>query len=154
MRMRMVASERKERKRRRNFGAFSFYTTRVPWRSVAEAAVHLRALDVDAHVVVDGTLGRDLVQIERLLNAVESPREFLAASDDLHDLAVLHVDILGARGDDDRAIGEGSLRRFAVEIAESQRSGRKARGGERQCCQRSEERRVGKECRSRWSPYH
>src|SRR2546422_7291027 len=22
------------------------------------------------------------------------------------------------------------------------------------CCQRSEERRVGKECRSRWSPYH
>ena len=23
-----------------------------------------------------------------------------------------------------------------------------------QCCGRSEERRVGKECRSRWSPYH
>src|SRR5215213_9943501 len=22
------------------------------------------------------------------------------------------------------------------------------------CCRRSEERRVGKECRSRWSPYH
>ena len=22
------------------------------------------------------------------------------------------------------------------------------------CCGRSEERRVGKECRSRWSPYH
>ena len=22
------------------------------------------------------------------------------------------------------------------------------------CCNRSEERRVGKECRSRWSPYH
>ena len=22
------------------------------------------------------------------------------------------------------------------------------------CCYRSEERRVGKECRSRWSPYH
>src|SRR5260221_4117358 len=22
------------------------------------------------------------------------------------------------------------------------------------CCERSEERRVGKECRSRWSPYH
>ena len=22
------------------------------------------------------------------------------------------------------------------------------------CCARSEERRVGKECRSRWSPYH
>ena len=26
-------------------------------------------------------------------------------------------------------------------------------GGER-CCYRSEERRVGKECRSRWAPYH
>ena len=25
---------------------------------------------------------------------------------------------------------------------------------ERQACKRSEERRVGKECRSRWSPYH
>ena len=24
----------------------------------------------------------------------------------------------------------------------------------RECLQRSEERRVGKECRSRWSPYH
>src|SRR2546422_7978891 len=26
--------------------------------------------------------------------------------------------------------------------------------GERGCLRRSEERRVGKECRSRWSPYH
>src|SRR5260370_36536021 len=25
---------------------------------------------------------------------------------------------------------------------------------ERRCAERSEERRVGKECRSRWSPYH
>src|SRR5260370_33544710 len=28
------------------------------------------------------------------------------------------------------------------------------RGFLRGCCDRSEERRVGKECRSRWSPYH
>ena len=28
------------------------------------------------------------------------------------------------------------------------------RSGTRQGCPRSEERRVGKECRSRWSPYH
>src|SRR3712207_8674500 len=27
-------------------------------------------------------------------------------------------------------------------------------GGEVPCTERSEERRVGKECRSRWSPYH
>src|SRR2546427_6049707 len=29
-----------------------------------------------------------------------------------------------------------------------------ARGGRLVTCGRSEERRVGKECRSRWSPYH
>ena len=31
---------------------------------------------------------------------------------------------------------------------------RKVAWSERQTCFRSEERRVGKECRSRWSPYH
>src|SRR5712691_318901 len=133
MRMRMVARERKERKRRRDSGAFSFYSTRGPWRSVAEAAVHFRALDVDAHVVVDRALGRNLGQLERLLNAVEIPGEFLATRDDLHHLAVLDVDKLGAGGDDDRAVGEGSLGRLAVEVAEGQRRGRKARGGQREC---------------------
>src|SRR6478752_8026371 len=32
--------------------------------------------------------------------------------------------------------------------------GRAAHGGHRNLADRSEERRVGKECRSRWSPYH
>ena len=31
---------------------------------------------------------------------------------------------------------------------------KKTRGGSTQNNERSEERRVGKECRSRWSPYH
>src|SRR5438046_10314375 len=126
MRMRMVASERKERKRRRDFGAFSFYSTKEPWQSVAEAAVHFRTLDVDAHVVVDGALGRDLGQLERLLNAVEIPGEFLAARDDLHDIAVLDVDTLGAGGNDDRTVCERSLGRLAVQVAERQRRGRQA----------------------------
>ena len=30
----------------------------------------------------------------------------------------------------------------------------RSKGGEATYCARSEERRVGKECRSRWSPYH
>ena len=30
----------------------------------------------------------------------------------------------------------------------------KKKGPEKMCEERSEERRVGKECRSRWSPYH
>src|SRR5882762_835405 len=101
--MRMVGSERKGRKRRRD--SAPFYFTPLGVRSVAEAAVHFRALDVDAHVVVDGALGRDLGQLERLLNAVEIPGEFLAARDDLHDLAVLDVDKLGAGGNDDGAFG-------------------------------------------------
>src|SRR6266853_925253 len=122
--MRMV-SERKKAPRLRRL---LFYTA----RSVAEAAVHFRALDVDAHVMVDGALWRDLGQLERLLNAVEIPGEFLAARDDLHDFAVLDVDELGAGGDDDRAVGEGSLGRLAVEVAVGQRHSRQARGGERQ----------------------
>src|SRR5260221_4242724 len=128
--MRMI-SERNGRKRRRDSTPF-YFTPLGYGRSVAEAAVHFRALDVDAHVVVDGTLGRDLSQLERLLNAVEIPSEFLAARDDLHDLAVLDVDELGAGGDDDRAVGEGSLRRLAVEVAESQRGGRQGRRGQRE----------------------
>ena len=83
--------------------------------------------------MVDGALGRDLGQLERLLNAVEIPGEFLAARDDLHDLAVLDVDILGAGSDDDRAVREGSLGRLAVKVAESQRGGRQARGGQCEC---------------------
>ena len=40
-----------------------------------------------------------------------------------------------------------------VEADLSVRTARLARGYEA-ICARSEERRVGKECRSRWSPYH
>src|ERR1043165_4807435 len=41
---------------------------------------------------------------------------------------------------------------IAAELAVSPRQ--KSRQGILQCINRSEERRVGKECRSRWSPYH
>ena len=38
--------------------------------------------------------------------------------------------------------------------SKGQRKGRNPRTGEEIAITRSEERRVGKECRSRWSPYH
>ena len=39
-------------------------------------------------------------------------------------------------------------------IAQILSNSRMCAEGRRPVCQRSEERRVGKECRSRWSPYH
>ena len=47
-------------------------------------------------------------------------------------------------------IGEGPIILINPEIIET--SGEQT--GEEGCSSRSEERRVGKECRSRWSPYH
>ena len=41
-----------------------------------------------------------------------------------------------------------------IEIAEAKKSEPKSTYNERDLHPRSEERRVGKECRSRWSPYH
>ena len=49
---------------------------------------------------------------------------------------------------DGKAISEQVKQEIAAEVAEIV-----ARGGKRPHL-RSEERRVGKECRSRWSPYH
>ena len=40
------------------------------------------------------------------------------------------------------------------ELPDVQAGFRKGRGTRDQIANRSEERRVGKECRSRWSPYH
>src|SRR2546422_1497047 len=42
----------------------------------------------------------------------------------------------------------------ALTAAEENRHPEKRRRPKRQAGERSEERRVGKECRSRWSPYH
>src|SRR2546430_1405738 len=60
-----------------------------------------------------------------------------------------------------RASGRGSARGQSKRKAKRKRSGRKAgkgrftfRGAPASAVTRSEERRVGKECRSRWSPYH
>src|SRR5689334_24821039 len=56
------------------------------------------------------------------------------------------IAMLGIAGtlDDDRGGGRHLEQNAAGEIGE---------GGEQQLLERSEERRVGKECRSRWSPY-
>ena len=49
---------------------------------------------------------------------------------------------------------EGEIARQYAEIGARLRASRARRGGFRFHRERSEERRVGKECRSRWSPYH
>ena len=51
------------------------------------------------------------------------------------------------------AFGE-DLVRSGVPRQEAYRRARLAFGGIERAKERSEERRVGKECRSRWSPYH
>src|SRR2546427_8791118 len=50
-----------------------------------------------------------------------------------------------------------ALLRLAAEAAERRNTGSEyteERNGDAASIERSEERRVGKECRSRWSPYH
>ena len=56
-----------------------------------------------------------------------------------------------AVGDDGKYISECyNFTDFCIKLTRGSNEGR------RRCekCDRSEERRVGKECRSRWSPYH
>src|SRR2546430_10246511 len=61
---------------------------------------------------------------------------------------------LGAVGGMDPRVAEAycHARERPLFPSRIQRDGRGGSGAERR--QRSEERRVGKECRSRWSPYH
>ena len=65
-----------------------------------------------------------------------------AAADELSRRFNRHFDFLtiAAWASPDTPLGDGGL-----ELSEDER---------RACAERSEERRVGKECRSRWSPYH
>src|SRR3712207_8768671 len=50
--------------------------------------------------------------------------------------------------------GEAAAGRLAVRRDHGSQEGRRAEAAEGLVLTRSEERRVGKECRSRWSPYH
>src|SRR2546422_10883200 len=82
-----------------------------------------------------------------------------AHADGADDLPILD-DGHGAAAEDERVVAEhGDVRReelatLAEALLELER--RRAEGGGGVCLRpgRSEERRVGKECRSRWSPYH
>src|SRR2546427_4829749 len=70
---------------------------------------------------------------------------FFQAEDGIRDLTVTGVQTC-ALPISWRTVVESAGRR----ASQSQCSRRQSRD----CCKRSEERRVGKECRSRWSPYH
>ena len=52
------------------------------------------------------------------------------------------------------AFGEGGVNGSGVVIAPTESQSRLNKELFRKAIDRSEERRVGKECRSRWSPYH
>src|SRR5712691_4781529 len=94
-----------------------FHST--PWgarRSVAEASVLQRGRDIDTHVVVDGALRGDLLQIEGLRHAVEVPGEFLPVRDELDDFSVVHVHPAGVRADDDGAFGGGGGCGLAIAV--------------------------------------
>src|SRR5690348_18199168 len=57
----------------------------------------------------------------------------------LEDADHLAIDVVDRRGEEEQSADE------PPEAADARRQ---------RLCRRSEERRVGKECRSRWSPYH
>ena len=65
-------------------------------------------------------------------------------------MALLDVDALSVRFETDDGVVQ------AVDDLSFELEEREVLGivGESGCGKRSEERRVGKECRSRWSPYH
>ena len=63
------------------------------------------------------------------------------------------VDVGDKPDTDRRAVARGLLRVSAETVA-LVRDGKTKKGDVVAAARRSEERRVGKECRSRWSPYH
>src|SRR2546430_8023884 len=94
---------------------------------------------------------------------------FFQAEDGIRDLTVTGVQTCALpisetnRGADqnfpiartsDRRLYHRSRRVRSVGAGSPVRSAQKAQRSVRACLSRSEERRVGKECRSRWSPYH
>src|SRR5258706_14103067 len=67
-------------------------------------------------------------------------------SDGVIDLSIMQYDA-GTGSAESKAAGEGPcIHHFAVEVDNLKEAEKEVK--------RSEERRVGKECRSRWSPYH
>src|SRR2546426_9122696 len=81
--------------------------------------------------------------------ATQTP-ELLRVLEEIDDLLELLLGLV-APGD----VGEGDLRRVAREqLRLGLAEGERPVPALLHLAQRSEERRVGKECRSRWSPYH
>ena len=112
--------------------------------------------------LVNGVLNEQRVQqvIGRLLQS--KPRGYLAIANQLHRLVKLEIQRRTARvetavplSQDLRGEVQNTLSRvygpgLSISFAENPA----LIGGMRVQVGRSEERRVGKECRSRWSPYH
>ena len=67
---------------------------------------------------------------------------------------VVSGEVLSARWAGQSQETQVRLTVFAPEASQRRETAEALEAAVRQCCPRSEERRVGKECRSRWSPYH
>src|SRR4029077_9828432 len=130
MRMRTVGTNEKGAET----SAPSHSTPRRMRRLLAEAAVFQRGGDVDAHVVIDGALRGDLLEIKRLRQTVEVPGELLPVRDELDDFTVVHCHPASVRADDNRAFGSGGACGLAIAVGIGQGKGGQARRGQREYC--------------------
>src|SRR5260221_6201364 len=103
---------------------------------------------VAAAILADGVEGSweglPIVEVLRATLEVHEPRlddSIIAQHGDPERLAWMHANF----NDHSRVAELGDSARYATRLYDYSHTGRD---------QRSEERRVGKECRSRWSPYH
>src|SRR2546422_293565 len=104
-------------------------------RVIEETPRYWRAVfDYPPFNVVDGEVFQALQDLLVRMETTESLRVVVFESA-LPDFYLSHFDLTGRLGNVMSAIGPHGLTHFDGHV-------------------RSEERRVGKECRSRWSPYH
>ena len=88
------------------------------------------------------------------------PQSYLGAIDDMMRATVISMSDLAGKYKDmiDRDSAYEFLQRLQIEISQKRKEEKQAaieeKEAQKQATTRSEERRVGKECRSRWSPYH
>ena len=113
------------------------------FRRAAELGMHS---ELDVHMIADGTL---VVFHDDTLNRMTGARGYIADYDlsNLRRLKLAESEEVIPTFDEVLDIYEDSGLSLLIELKVD-------RGNQKKLCGRSEERRVGKECRSRWSPYH
>src|ERR1041385_534032 len=133
------------------YGWHRYYLVYVYMRNRDKQPKATTPLDPMPVVTIQLPLYNEMYVAERLIESVckiEHPRE------------PLDIQVLDGSTDETCDVAELAVRRFAAQgidikyLHRTNRVGYKAGALEEGLKTRSEERRVGKECRSRWSPYH